>query len=63
MDGSSERAVRAFGSDRDHPERAQCRAVFAEHAGLVHGLLDGRALPDGFLGPDDRASLLRAATP
>ncbi|MEU0725589.1 hypothetical protein [Streptomyces sp. NPDC006140] len=63
VDGSSERAVRAFGSDRDHPERAQCRAVFAEHAGLVHGLLDGRTLPDGFLGPDDRASLLRAATP
>lgn len=63
VDGGSERALRAFGSDRDHPERAQCRAVFTEHADLLRGLLDDRTLPDGFLGPDERASLLRAATP
>ncbi|CAL9293458.1 hypothetical protein [Streptomyces sp. SudanB52_2052] len=63
VDGGGERAVRVFGSDRDHPERAQCRAVFAQHADLVRGLLDDRTLPDGFFGPDERVSLLRAATP
>lgn len=62
VDGGSEQAMRFLGSDRDHPERALCRAVFAEHADLVRGLLDDRTLPDGFA-PDERASLLTVATP
>ncbi|MBX9365555.1 hypothetical protein ACF09Y_17805 [Streptomyces massasporeus] len=63
VDGSSEQAIRFLGSDSDHPERARCRAVFAEHADLVLGLLDDRTLPDGFIPPDERASLLKVATP
>ncbi|MDQ0716630.1 hypothetical protein QFZ55_006082 [Streptomyces luteogriseus] len=63
VDGGSEQAIRFLGSDRDHPERARCRDVFAEHAALVRGLLDDRTLPDGLVPPDERASLLKAATP
>lgn len=55
VDAGDERAVRLFGGDDEHPERAQCRAVFAEHAELL------ATLPDELVGPDDRASLLRAA--
>ncbi|MFD5839752.1 hypothetical protein ACFWHV_40345 [Streptomyces collinus] len=61
VDGGSERAIRFLGSDRDHPERARCRAVFFEHAELVRGLLDDRTLPDGLIPPEERASLLKAA--
>ncbi|MFI8895208.1 hypothetical protein [Streptomyces paradoxus] len=60
VDGCSEQAIRFLGSDRDHPERARCRAVFSEHAELVRGLLDDRTLPDGLIPPDERASLLKA---
>ncbi|MFJ8595126.1 hypothetical protein [Streptomyces sp. NPDC093598] len=63
VDGGSERAIRFLGSDREHPERARCRAVFSEHAELVRGLLDDRTLPDGLIPPDERVSLLQAATP
>ncbi|KJK39714.1 hypothetical protein UK15_11875 [Streptomyces variegatus] len=63
VDGGSEQAIRFLGSDRDHPERARCRAVFSEHAELVRGLLDDRTLPDGLIPPDERASLLKAAMP
>ena len=62
VDGCGEQAIRFLSSDRDHPERARCRAVFAEHAALVRGLLDDRTLPDGLVPPDERASLLKAAT-
>ncbi|MFE6093790.1 hypothetical protein ACFQ7M_17570 [Streptomyces massasporeus] len=58
-----EQAIRFLGSDRDHPERARCRAVFAEHADLVRGLLDDRTLPDGLIRPDERTSLLTVTTP
>ncbi|AMW13259.1 hypothetical protein A4E84_29460 [Streptomyces qaidamensis] len=61
VDGSSEQAIRFLGSDRDHPERARCRAVFSEHAEVVRGLLDDRSLPGGLIPPDERASLLKAA--
>ncbi|MFJ4283534.1 hypothetical protein [Streptomyces massasporeus] len=63
VDGSGEQAIRFLGSDRDHPERALCRGVFAEHADLVRGLLDDRTLPDGLIPPDERTSLLTVATP
>ncbi|MFH9709461.1 hypothetical protein ACH4MW_32075 [Streptomyces luteogriseus] len=63
VDGGGEQAIRFLGSDRDRPERALCRAVFAEHADLVRGLLEDRTLPDGFIPPEERASLLKAATP
>jgi hypothetical protein len=63
VDGAGQQAVRFLGSDHDHPERARCRAVFAEHAELVRELLDDRTLPDGFIPPDERESLLKAATP
>ncbi|MGW6545536.1 hypothetical protein ACWGBH_22200 [Streptomyces massasporeus] len=62
VDGGGEQAIRVLGSDRERPERALCRAVFAEHTDLVRGLLDDRTLPGGFA-PDERASLLKAATP
>ncbi|MGW7265000.1 hypothetical protein [Streptomyces sp. NPDC054842] len=55
VDAGDERAVRLFGSDDEHPEREQCRAVFARHAELI------TALPDDLVGADDRANLLRAA--
>ncbi|MFB9436245.1 hypothetical protein [Streptomyces showdoensis] len=40
VDGQSEATVFWFGSDGDRPERAQCRAVFAEHASVVGTLAD-----------------------
>ncbi|MFE6406482.1 hypothetical protein ACFVOR_06060 [Streptomyces sp. NPDC057837] len=62
VDEGDERAVRLLGSDRDHPERARCRAVFADHADLLRALLDdGTPLAEP-LRPDERESLLRAAT-
>ncbi|CAL9437406.1 hypothetical protein SUDANB1_02167 [Streptomyces sp. enrichment culture] len=59
VDGGGERAIRFLGSDRDHPERARCRAVF--FAELVRFLLDDRTLPEGLIPPEERASLLKAA--
>jgi hypothetical protein len=61
VDREGERAVQLFGSDRDHPERAQCRAIFADHADLLRALLDDGTLPGEPLRPDERESLLRAA--
>ncbi|CAL9595592.1 hypothetical protein [Streptomyces sp. enrichment culture] len=61
VDEGGERAVRLFGSDRDHPERARCRAVFADHADLLRALLDEGSLLAEPLRPDERESLLRAA--
>ncbi|MEW2131015.1 hypothetical protein [Streptomyces sp. NPDC005435] len=55
VDTEVEAMVLWFGSDSDHPERAQCRAVFAEHASAVAILAE--ELPS----PDDRAKLLQAA--
>ncbi|MEH0424810.1 hypothetical protein QBB34_00195 [Streptomyces stelliscabiei] len=55
IDGSNEAMVRWFGSDSDHPEREQCRAVFTEHASVVAVLAE--ELPR----PDDRAKLRQVA--
>ncbi|MFG2969635.1 MULTISPECIES: hypothetical protein [unclassified Streptomyces] len=54
-DGRNEGVVRWFGSDSDHPEREQCRAVFAEHASVV------AMLAEDVTRPDDRATLRQAA--
>ncbi|UYQ66214.1 hypothetical protein [Streptomyces peucetius] len=55
IDPSSEAMVRWFGSDSDHPEREQCRAVFVEHANVV-------AMPaEEMISPDDRAELRQVA--
>ncbi|MGW5615809.1 hypothetical protein [Streptomyces sp. NPDC003877] len=61
VDGGGERAVRLFGGDRDHPERARCRAVFADHADVLRALLEDETLPGEPLRPDERESLLQAA--
>ncbi|WP_345045895.1 hypothetical protein [Streptomyces sannanensis] len=55
VDAADEVAVRWFGSDSDHPEREQCKAVFAEHATVV------AMLPEGLISPDGRAKLRHAA--
>ncbi|MFF3242885.1 hypothetical protein ACFYWY_03910 [Streptomyces sp. NPDC002870] len=55
VDADNEAALLWFGSDSDHPEREQCRAVFAEHASVVE------MLPEGLIRPDGRATLRRAA--
>ncbi|MGW3341414.1 hypothetical protein ACWDCL_28530 [Streptomyces sp. NPDC001009] len=34
-----------FGGDSEHPEREQCRAVFAGHAGVVAMLAEELASP------------------
>ncbi|WP_404199935.1 hypothetical protein [Streptomyces tauricus] len=43
-----------FGSDGDHPEREQCRAVFAQHAHVV------AMVPEELIDPDGRAKLRQA---
>ncbi|MFJ2721637.1 hypothetical protein [Streptomyces sp. NPDC087437] len=55
IDAEDEVMVRWFGSDSDHPEREQCRAVFVEHASVV-AMLAGE-----LSGPDDRTRLRQAA--
>ncbi|MFG1838078.1 hypothetical protein ACGFH8_06530 [Micromonospora sp. NPDC049175] len=58
VDADNERAVLLLGNDSDHPERAQCRAIFSEHASLLHTLLD-----DDTLNAADRAWLQQVAGP
>ncbi|MEU4064187.1 hypothetical protein AB0F25_17500 [Streptomyces wedmorensis] len=55
IDGRNEAVVRWFGSDNDHPEREQCRAVFAEHASVV------ATLAEQLNNPEDRAKFRQAA--
>lgn len=55
IDASNEAMVRWFGSDSDHPEREQCRAVFVEHASVV------AMLAEELISPDDRAMLRQVA--
>ncbi|MER5228333.1 hypothetical protein ABT032_50170 [Streptomyces flaveus] len=55
VDSGDEHAVLIFGCDADHPEREQCRAVFAEHASLL------TRLPTGLISAADRACLEQAA--
>lgn len=55
IDVGNEAMVRWFGSDSDHPEREQCRAVFVEHAHVV------AVLAEELSSPDDRAKLRQAA--
>lgn len=51
----NEAMVLWFGSDRDHPEREQCRAVFVEHASVV------AMLPEGLITAASQAKLRQAA--
>ncbi|MFB7363838.1 hypothetical protein [Streptomyces hydrogenans] len=55
VNADNEAMVRWFGSDSEHPEREQCRAVFAEHASVV------QALTEELANPDNRATLRQAA--
>ncbi|MFI5530267.1 hypothetical protein ACIA8O_17160 [Kitasatospora sp. NPDC051853] len=55
VDAGNEGMVQWFGSDEDHPERAQCRAVFAEHARVV------AVLAEQLDGPHYRLELRQAA--
>ncbi|WP_405814833.1 hypothetical protein OG241_09930 [Streptomyces sp. NBC_01390] len=55
IDSGNEAMALWFGSDSDHPEREQCRAVFAQHANVV------AMLPEGLISPDDRAKLRQVA--
>ncbi|MGW2770759.1 hypothetical protein [Streptomyces sp. NPDC001275] len=52
---SNEAMVLWFGRDSDHPEREQCRAVFAEHASVV------ATLPEGLINAAGQAKLRQAA--
>ncbi|MET9880280.1 hypothetical protein ABZZ36_37590 [Actinacidiphila glaucinigra] len=40
VDPGGERAVRLWGPDADHPERARCRAVLTAHAALVRPMFE-----------------------
>ncbi|MFJ8364306.1 hypothetical protein [Streptomyces sp. NPDC093984] len=51
----NEAMVSWFGSDSDHPEREQCRAVFAEYASVV------AMLPEGLIDAAGQAKLRQAA--
>lgn len=55
IDADDEASVLWFGSDSDHPEREQCRAVFTEHASVV------ATLAEELVSPDRRATLRQAA--
>ncbi|EFL37351.1 hypothetical protein [Streptomyces griseoflavus] len=55
VDHGNEAMVLWFGSDSDHPERERCRAMFAQHSGVL------AALPEGLIGPDSQAKLRQAA--
>ncbi|MGV9267611.1 hypothetical protein ACWDRR_23470 [Kitasatospora sp. NPDC003701] len=48
-----EGAAGLFGHELDHPERAECRAVFTEHATELLALLVDETLPEGLIGTDD----------
>ncbi|MFD8675688.1 hypothetical protein ACFV1A_21675 [Streptomyces seoulensis] len=54
IDAGAEASVLWFGSDSEHPEREQCRAVFAQHAGVVATLAEKLA------GPGQRTKLRQA---
>lgn len=58
VDESNSLAVQCFGSNEDHPERQQCRAVLAEHASTLRTLLNDEALPYGVISGDDCTVLL-----
>ncbi|BDH05779.1 hypothetical protein HEK131_30060 [Streptomyces seoulensis] len=45
IDADDEVSVFWFGGDSEHPEREQCRAVFAGHAGVVAMLAEELASP------------------
>ncbi len=50
------------GPEKDHPERAQCRAAFAADAAWVQRLLaDDELRADPYLDDEDRASFAQAA--
>ncbi|MFD7704516.1 hypothetical protein [Streptomyces caelestis] len=55
IDSGNEAMTLWFGSDSEHPEREQCRAVFAHHASVV------ATLPEGLITPHRRARLRQAA--
>lgn len=45
IDADDEVSVLWFGSDSEHPEREECRAVFTQHAGVVATLAEELADP------------------
>ncbi|WP_405823958.1 hypothetical protein OG241_44140 [Streptomyces sp. NBC_01390] len=55
IDSGNQAMALWYGSDNDHPEREQCRAVFEQHATVV------AMLPEGLITPDSRARLQQAA--
>ncbi|MFF9336723.1 hypothetical protein [Streptomyces albogriseolus] len=55
IDADNEAMVLWFGSDGDHPEREQCRAVFAQYASVV------AMLAEQLDSPNDRAKLRQVA--
>ncbi|MDX3313044.1 hypothetical protein P1S61_29015 [Streptomyces sp. ME08-AFT2] len=55
IDPGNEAMALWFGSERDHPEREQCRAVFAQYASVV------AMLPEGLINPDSQAKLRQTA--
>lgn len=55
VEADNEAMVQWFGSDSDHPEREQCRAVFAQYASVV------ATLPEGLISAAGHAKLQQAA--
>jgi len=55
VDENHEAEVLWFGSDSDHPEREQCRAVFADHVSVV------AMLPEELIGSAGQTALWQAA--
>ncbi|MBC6462066.1 hypothetical protein [Actinomadura sp. HBU206391] len=60
VNSENDQSVTLLGGEGDHPERAQCRAVFAEYASILHTLPEDGALPDGEFTADELGRLLRA---
>ncbi|MEU0443613.1 hypothetical protein ABZ202_28440 [Streptomyces sp. NPDC006186] len=55
IDSGNEAMALWFGSDSDHLEREQCRAVFAQYASVV------AMLPESLINPDNQVKLREAA--
>lgn len=61
-DPDNARDLAISGPERDHPQRALCRAAFVADAAWVQRLLaDDELFADPDLNDDDRASLVEAA--
>ncbi|HEV7934585.1 MAG TPA: hypothetical protein VGP70_20045, partial [Actinomadura sp.] len=61
IESEDDRFITLFGTDDAHPERAGCKAAFAEHADALLALLEDDSLTD-VLTRDHRSALRAAIT-